>query len=462
MSVQNRLIVSITVVFSVAFGAFLLATRGLPTSIQNEVDAELQRLAQGIVRQAELQRPFALTNLRWPDDTPLYTQAAHFFVVLDPDGAVVTASSNLPERSQPLDAASLGLEPVFTTRIVQGQSVRIMTVPIIGQFEAGAVLTGYLQIGRVVNDLAYYNRYTWTLIFIGGATLSLIMFFITKLVPATLRPLFNIIAVASQISSADDLSRRIPVSGDDELAQLARAVNQLLERLERIFRTQQQLLADVSHELRTPLTAIRGNVDLMRRLKTADPESLDAIEQEGARMARLVDDLLTLARAEVGGLPIRHDLVNLDTVFLNVYEQLSVIRTPVRVVLQEVAPVRVLGDADRLKQLMLNLMTNAVKYTNPGGMVVVGLKQVDGRAVITVRDTGIGISAEDLPRVFDRFYRVNKARSRERGGAGLGLAIAKSIALAHGGDIRVESQVGVGSVFTVELPVLDAAGLGPA
>jgi signal transduction histidine kinase len=459
MRIQERLILGILFVFLAAFSVFVLATWNLPRTIQNKTDAQLQALSGDILeeaaRKATPERPFNPTHLSWPQETGALIRATFLYLVLDESGKVIATSPNLPTPLPAPDPAPRSPTPFFTTRSLDGHVVRIFTRPIMGQSADGTVLLGYLQTARIVDHLASYNRYTLTIIFIGAATLSLIMFFISRFAPMLLAPLHNINAVASRISSADDLGRRIPVQRDDELGQLATTINQLLERLEKLFRSQQQLLADVSHELRTPLTAIRGNVDLMRRLKTPDPESLDAIEQETARMSRLVNDLLTLARAEVGGLPIRRDVINLDTIFLGVYEQLSVIRTPIRVILQEVAPVQVLGDADRLRQLLLNLMTNAIKYTNSGGTVTVGLKHVQKRAVIEVRDTGIGIPADDLPRVFDRFYRVNKARTRERGGAGLGLAIAKSIALAHEGDIRVRSEVGVGTVFTVELPALE-------
>jgi signal transduction histidine kinase len=231
-------------------------------------------------------------------------------------------------------------------------------------------------------------------------------------------------------------------------------LNQTLERLERLFHGRQRFLADVSHELRTPLTTIRGNVDLMRRMGEADPEALDVVQDELQRMTRLVDDLLLLARADTGSLPIQRKPVELDTVFLDIYRQVRSLDQPVDIVLREVDQAYVLGDEDRLRQLILNLIDNAIKYTPPGGNVGLSLSKSNGIVEIEVTDTGVGISFEDLPRVFDRFYRVDKARSRNLGGSGLGLSIARWIAQAHGGDIRVESREGEGSKFTISLPIL--------
>jgi signal transduction histidine kinase len=190
----------------------------------------------------------------------------------------------------------------------------------------------------------------------------------------------------------------------------------------------------------------------MRRMGDLDYETLDVVQDELQRMTRLVDDLLLLARADTGGLPIQREAVELDDVFLDVYRQVRSIEQPVSIMLMEVDQVCVIGDADRLKQLILNLVDNAIKYTPPGGDVTLGLSKFNGMAELVVRDTGVGIPAEDLPHIFDRFYRVDKARSRKLGGSGLGLSIARWIAEAHGGDIRVESETGIGSSFTVTLP----------
>jgi signal transduction histidine kinase len=292
----------------------------------------------------------------------------------------------------------------------------------------------------------------------GFAAATTSLFVAVLLTPGLFKPLEDIATVARQITRADDLSRRVPYANrPDEIGELARAFNQTLERLERLFRTQQRLLADVSHELRTPLTAIRGNLDLIERIGEADPESISAIQVEIERMTRLVGDLLLLARADSGGLPLERRPVELDNILFEIYRQIAVVNPPVEVKLSEVDQATVMGDADRLKQLFINLVENAIKYTPAGGTVELSLFKKDDKVHFEVRDTGIGIPPENLPHIFDRFYRVDKARARAHGGSGLGLSIAKWIATAHGGSIRVKSQPGEGTTFTVTLPLYEPA-----
>jgi signal transduction histidine kinase len=287
-----------------------------------------------------------------------------------------------------------------------------------------------------------------------------------------LAPIADITRTALQISRADDLGRRIEYHGPpDEVGRLAGAFNHMLARLERLFGAQQRVIADISHELRTPLTTVRANLDLIRRMG-ADDTSLDAIQGETERMTRLVGDLMLQAQLDAGELPIRHEPVQLDDLLLDLYRQARTIAGgKLEVVLGEEDQVCVLGDPDRLRQLLLNLVDNAVKYTPPGGRVTLGLARAAGFARVTVRDTGGGIPPEELPFIFDRFYRIDKARSRPptppasgeqggsgQGGAGLGLSIAQSIAQAHGGNISVESAPGQGTTFTVTLPVAPDGG----
>jgi signal transduction histidine kinase len=180
---------------------------------------------------------------------------------------------------------------------------------------------------------------------------------------------------------------------------------------------------------------------------------MDVIQEEMERMTRLVGDLLLLARADSGGLPLQRQAVELDNVLFEVYRQVDRLEKSVDLELTDVDQVSVLGDSDRLKQLMLNLVDNAIKYTPSGGTVNLSLSKQNGWAHLSVSDSGIGIPPEDLPHIFDRFYRVDKARTRSQGGSGLGLAIAKWIVQAHGGGIQVNSRVGEGTTVTVTLPI---------
>jgi two-component system OmpR family sensor kinase len=274
-----------------------------------------------------------------------------------------------------------------------------------------------------------------------------------------LSPLETITDAADQINRADDLSRRVPYDGppEDEIGQLVGAINQTLERIEVLFTSQQRFIADVSHELRTPLTVIKGNVDLMRRMKSLDGESLDSIDQEAGRLTRLVTDLLLLAKAEAGQLPLTKSAVELDTLLLEVFTEMRVLAgNRVQVKLTEIDQLQVGGDRDRLKQVFLNLIANAIQYTPAGGEVFLSLGRSGEHAKLIVRDTGPGIPAEDLPYIFERFYRAEKSRTRSGTvGFGLGLSIAHWIVEQHGGKIEVSSREGKGTTFAVWLPILD-------
>jgi signal transduction histidine kinase len=276
-----------------------------------------------------------------------------------------------------------------------------------------------------------------------------------------LRPIDRITQTAGRIARAQDLGQRLPVpTTDDEVGRLISTFNAMLERLDRLFRAQQRLGADVSHELRTPLTTIRGNVDLLRRGAADDAveraTALDAIEGEVDRMSRLVADLLLLAQAEAG-MTLEKQPVELDTLILEVYRQAQLMsaarfptgdRVAIRLGHEDQAIVE--GDPDRLKQLLLNLVDNALKYTPPGGMVTLSLYRDQAWVRISVEDTGVGIPPDVLPHVFDRFYR---AQREGRKGVGLGLSIARWIADAHDGHLSVESAVGEGTTFTISLPL---------
>ena len=283
---------------------------------------------------------------------------------------------------------------------------------------------------------------------------------------AALRPLRVFSDTASQIATAQDLGSRLEAPNpEDEVGQLAETFNRMMGRLELLFNTQQQLVADVSHELRTPLATMRGNLDLLRRGAAKDPtmlrESLDAMNSEVARMTRLVRDLLLLAETDAGA-PLHLKPVELDTVVLEVYrEALLMAEGRLKVRLGHEDQAIVMGDQDRLKQLLLNLVSNAISYTPDGGVVTLSLRRKpDDTVRVTVADTGIGIAAQDLPHIFDRFWRFDKARSRGLGSSGLGLSIARSIAEVHGGRIAVESTLGKGTTFEVCLPLAQQTNNG--
>jgi signal transduction histidine kinase len=222
--------------------------------------------------------------------------------------------------------------------------------------------------------------------------------------------------------------------------------------LERLFTLQRRFVGDVSHELRTPLTTIKGNLDLLQRYN--DPKSISNISSEVDRMGRLVGDLLLLAQADAGQIPLEMTTFDLDALLLEIYEEAHILSNRKHQIHlgENFEQVRIRGDKDRLKQLLLNLVTNAIRYTPQGGSVTLSLAEKDGMIAASVSDTGQGIPPEDLKHIFDRFYRTDKARSRAAGGTGLGLSIVKWITEAHQGRLEVQSQEGKGTTFTVLLP----------
>jgi heavy metal sensor kinase len=265
--------------------------------------------------------------------------------------------------------------------------------------------------------------------------------------------------------TADRLDRRLPVANPgDELGALAVTINEMIGRLERSFAEVRRFTADASHELRTPLAAIRAEAEVALSEPSVAPDQrhlLGSILEECGRLTRLTEQLLALAREDAGVGRAAGEPVDLAELVGGAAETMRPLAEARGLRLDFAGtPARVKGDGARLRQVFYNLIDNAIKYTPEGGEVEVRVEARLGDAVVTVRDTGEGIPAEHLPRVFDRFYRVDKARSREEGGTGLGLSIAKSIVAAHGGAIELASAPGKGTVATVTLPLAPEQGRG--
>jgi signal transduction histidine kinase len=275
-----------------------------------------------------------------------------------------------------------------------------------------------------------------------------------------LRPVTTLTNAAAAIAASRKFSERVTDgNGRDELGRLAHTFNAMLASLQDAYESQVRFVAAASHELRAPLTVIQANLDLLQVARIFESERDIAIAEastEANRMARLVGDLLVLARADAGA-PIRRDVVELDRVVLEVLGEARHLTRGQRLEVTHVEPSEVLGDRDRLKQLILNVVENAIKYSPSTGYVSVAISHAisHGRrdVVIVIRDTGVGIGPDDLPHVFDRFFRADPARSRDPGGSGLGLAIARWVAAVHGGTIELSSRLGEGTTVTISLPM---------
>jgi len=386
-----------------------------------------------------------------------------YYQIWDNNGRLHSSSPGLGQINQPFDPIGYQLKStIYRNSLIQKVHLRVLNVPL----EAGGRPIGTLQVAASMTMVDTTRQsLVQTIIVIAVAAIlfaaALSWFFIGQ----ALSPLVDITESALRISGADDLSQRIPQRGpeNNEMGRLVTAFNDTLGRLEQLFTSQQRFLADVSHELRTPLTVIKGNVDLMRRMKKVDEESLDNIEDEADRLTRLVGDLLLEAQAESGKLPLHFAPVEMDTLLLEVFKEMRILaRERIQLKLPEIDQIVINGDRDRLKQVLINLIANAIKYTPQGGEVVLSLGKVGENARLVVRDTGLGIPAEDLPHIFERFYRAEKSRSRSKvGGFGLGLSIAYWIVNHHGGQIEVDSAEGKGTTFCIYLPILKTTEATP-
>ncbi len=329
---------------------------------------------------------------------------------------------------------------------------RLYAVPL----RDGRTVVAALPLERVDTSVATFRRLVPVLAFF-GAGVALIAGVL--LAGRALLPVSALTASADAIARSRDFLqlKRVPEPPRrDELGRLARTFNVMLATIEQAYQAQKQFVADASHELRAPLTAIQGNLELIERHRemSADErqEAIHEASREARRLTQLVADLLALARADAG-VPLRRDRVELDRVLLDAVGEARHLANGQRLEVDALEPSEVLGDADRLKQLALILLDNALKYTAPNGSVSVGLRRNGRNVILEVHDNGIGIAKEDLPRVFERFFRADPARRRDAAGTGLGLSIARWIADQHGADISLSSEPGHGTRVLVTLPL---------
>lgn len=379
--------------------------------------------------------------------------------VVQTDGVVVARSDNLGDQELPGNdrafAAAWTGNGVFYGTKVGGEQVQVYIEPLV---TAGRII-GFVQVGGTYGEAnAILDRLRLSLLAFGGLSLLLAGGIAWGIAGGALRPIATITRTARAIALSKGFSRRLEDTGSrDELGQLGLTFNEMLASLEEAYAAQQRFVADASHELRTPLTAIRANLGLLKRQRDTLPVDerialVEAAADESDRMARLVSDLLSLARADAGQ-RLQMQKVELDRLLLEVYGEARLLADGVKVTIDEIDEVSLMGDPDRLKQLILSLVDNAIRYTPVNGQVRLSLSKDTTTAVLEVADTGIGISAEDLPHIFERFYRADKARARDAAGTGLGLSIANWIVDQHGGEMRATSTQGRGSVFTVQLPL---------
>ena len=492
LSIRGRLTLWYTGILAGTLILLGVVTYGLlMRGLWQDVDTTLNGVAKAVAQAA----PRPVPGVFPPDMDEMLrrffgpTFADRFYQFLDPSGRLDPRWPRL--RQEPLRVSPKALENAAqgyaTYETVPGGGpypARLLTFPIMVRGQ----MVNILQVGMSLEGLYMARRhFLWTLAALVPVALVLAGTGGWLLARRALRPVDQMTTAARRIE-AEHLAQRLGgAEVDDELGRLARTLNEMLARLEAAFAQVRRFSADASHELKTPLTVLRGEIEVALRNRR-DPAEYErvlwAVLEEVESMTRLVDDLLLLSRADAGALKLDSGPVELDRLVEDVAKEGEVLGRAkrVHVTIKSLEPLVVRGDGPRLKQLLRNLVDNGVKYTSPGGQVALSLHQVARRsgdqaigqsgdspnrqiaqlpncpavewAELVVLDAGIGIAPEALPRIFERFYRVDPARSRETGGAGLGLCIAKTIAEAHGGAIEVQSTPGAGSTFTVRLPLL--------
>ena len=435
-------------------GVYLLMRHNLYQSLEESIEARAETLAGSAVYE---DGPPNL-NIQPGASTP--EEAEQFVRVFDGSGVVTTdttmAIGPIPVNHQAVVAGLAGGTTSYRLQAgPEGETFRVGSFPIVREGRT----VGVLEVGQSEDDTS--ETLATLLLIIGLAypvTLAVASLGGLFLAGRALAPVSKITGMASRISE-ENLSQRLDLNlPDDELGRLAHTFDQMIARLDDAFRRQRQFTADASHELRTPLTIIKGRIDVSLQ-RDRDPDAyrevLLEVNEEVDHLIRLAGSLLTLTRADAGQIPLALDTIEIGEIVTGVFEQVQPAATAKGVGLQveHGPPLTINADEDLILQLMLNLVDNAIKYTPSGGQVRANWALEEDKLLVSVKDNGVGIAPEHTANIFDRFYRVDSARSRTDGGVGLGLAISRWIAEAHGGEVLVESRPGAGSAFTIVLPM---------
>jgi heavy metal sensor kinase len=380
-------------------------------------------------------------------------------MVYDADGVLMERLGPNVEFSnidRTVKEALFGKSSFVSASTPNGPDVRLYAAP----FNVDSGTRVAIIVGRLPNDILDVLA-IFRMVILNSSLLVVVLAGVGGLFLAdrTLKPVERMADIARGIGESD-LSRRIDVQTDDELGHLASTLNGMIARLEEAFNKQRHFVADASHELRTPLAIIQAETSLALgkdRTQAEFRRSLELVSQEVAYMSDIVVKLLLLARSDAGVEPVDFREVDLKDLLVGLSQDVEALAQEkgLRFTFGSMDSLTIKGDRLKLRQLLLIILDNAIRHTPAGGSISGSLVRRDGSAVASIGDTGIGIPAEHLPFIFDRFYRVDKARSRAEGGMGLGLSIAMSIARMHGGEIEVESQAGAGTTFHIVLPLAD-------
>src|SRR5215213_455063 len=424
----------------------------LRANLFEQIDARLHERADLMTRMLEADSDGTNGSAHIP---PLveFDSPGMYVELIGSNGRVRVSSPNLAGGRLPTDpaldaAARAGRTEIGTITAGGDEQLRLLMRP--------ARPDGILVVGESLEPLERTLAQARILLLACGAlALVLVTSGAALLTGRALAPISRLTRAAGTIASTGHYHQRVPAPGrNDEVGQLADTINELIATVERTLGQQRQFLADTSHELRSPLTVVLANLNLLGRNIDQHERTLSVGEAtaEAQRMRRLVNDLLLLAQADaaqaIARVPVRLDQLVEETLAVAA-RQMPDYATDIEID----QPIVVQGDQERLTQLLRNLLENATQHTPPGTLIHVRLRRMQDQAELSVIDSGPGIAAEHLPRIWDRFYRVDKARSRALGGTGLGLAIVKYIAEAHGGSVQVVSTPGAGTTFSMMLPL---------
>ncbi len=430
----------------------------LEANLLNQIDSQLRERAAlvantlsttGASGEAAIPAPPLLAEFDVPG---IYVQ------LVGPDGRALATSSNLggvlPTDPTLLAAAQQGQSATSTMAAGGDEQLRLFATPVVVNGNPSTLIVA--ESLEPLKRTLYQARALLTLC--GGIALALALVGAALLTGHALAPIARLTRAAALVSTTGQYDQRVPVSvRRDEVGLLTATINDLIATVDRTIKQQRQFLADTSHELRSPLTVILGNLNLLRRELPPDERNLcvDEATAEAQRMRRLIGDLLMLAQADTAQVITRAP-VQLDRL-VEMAIAVAVRQAPDYTFRAQIeAPATVLGDQERLTQVLRNLLENASHHTPPGTEVWVRLRRTDSVAQIIVADNGPGVAVEHVPHLFERFYRVDKARERSSGSTGLGLAIVKYLVEAHGGSVSVSSDEGRGTTFTILLPLAES------
>lgn len=459
--------VFILAILLTTFSSFLYFT--LSKSLYRDVDRKLRSIAELIASESIMPlSKFGLNNVDQALEGLMNLKPIGKFIqVLDESGKIGKKSDNLRHIELPitltaLKNASRGVITFETNRSIGNIPLRIITYPIIEENHPVKIIQVASSLEEVEDAL---NTLFIILIITVPSALLIAVLGGQFLAYKALKPVDYITQTARHITSKNLNQRIPPTKVKDEIGRLIDTFNDMISRLDHSFRQIKQFTQDASHELKTPLTILKGEVEVTLRKERTPYEYQQTLRsnlEEINRMSQIVDDLLVLSKADSGELKIKKEMVNLNQVLDEVISHMEVLANEkgIRIeTLNHNEDIHLYGDPLRLRELFLNLISNGIKYTEQGGLIRISIEKSNENGLknqfvkVIVSDTGIGISEEDKTKIFDRFYRVDKSRSRDQGGSGLGLSICKWIVESHKGEIKVESELGKGSSFIVKLPI---------